>query len=168
MLLGASRGECAGDGWGEYTTFTHPTHHQSGLCLQLITPHKDTIPLTSYSFFPLLLQCRTAYAVVHGLVLLMMGIMMPETCWDRSLIVNIRLVVSCWFLSLHPTFMMHGHKSLKFVGNKFGNPAFSVMEMKPVAVFSWCHQISSFSFKKIKPYPAVNLGSYGRCECTVM
>jgi len=25
-------------------------------------------------------QCRTPYAVVHGLVLLMMGIMMPETC----------------------------------------------------------------------------------------
>jgi len=29
-------------------------------------------------------QCRTPYAVVHGLVLLMMGIMMAETCWDRS------------------------------------------------------------------------------------
>jgi len=25
-------------------------------------------------------QCRTPYAAVHGLVLLMMGIMMPETC----------------------------------------------------------------------------------------
>jgi len=42
-------------------------------------------------------QCRTPYAVVYGLVLLMMGIMMPETCWDRSLIINIRLVASCWF-----------------------------------------------------------------------
>ena len=31
-------------------------------------------------FFSLLLQCRTPYAVVHGLVLLVMGIMMPETC----------------------------------------------------------------------------------------
>ena len=58
-------------------------------------------------------QCRTPHAVVHGLVLLMMGIMMPETCWDRSLIINIGLVASCWFLSLHPSFMMHGHKSLK-------------------------------------------------------
>jgi len=48
-------------------------------------------------------QCRTPYAVVRGLVLLMMGIMMPETCWDRSLIIKIRLVASCWFLSLHPT-----------------------------------------------------------------
>jgi len=34
---------------------------------------------------------------------LMMGIMMPETCWDRSLIINIGLVASCWFISLHPT-----------------------------------------------------------------
>jgi len=34
----------------------------------------------------------------------MMGIMMPETCLDRSLIINIGLVASCWFISLHPTF----------------------------------------------------------------
>ena len=47
-------------------------------------------------------QCRTTYAAVHTLVLLMMGIMMPETCWDKSLIINIRLVASCWFFSLHP------------------------------------------------------------------
>ena len=61
-------------------------------------------------------QCRTPYEAVHALVLLMMGIMMPETCWDKSLLINIRLVASCWFLSLHPTFMMHGHKSLKKKG----------------------------------------------------
>ena len=48
-------------------------------------------------------QCRTPYAAVHTLFLLMMGIMMPETCWDKSLIINIGLVASCWFLSLHPT-----------------------------------------------------------------
>ena len=59
-------------------------------------------------------QCRTPYAAVHTLVLLMMGIMMPETCWDKSLIINIRLVASSWFLSPHPTFMMHSHKGLKF------------------------------------------------------
>ena len=35
---------------------------------------------------------RTPHAVGHGLILLMMGIMMPETCWDRSLIINIELV----------------------------------------------------------------------------
>jgi len=33
----------------------------------------------------------------------MMGIRMPEICWDRSLIINIGLVASCLFLSLHPT-----------------------------------------------------------------
>ena len=49
-------------------------------------------------------QCRTPYAAVHTIVLLMMGIMMPETCWD-SLTINIRLVASCWFLSLHPNSM---------------------------------------------------------------
>jgi len=47
-------------------------------------------------------QCRTPHAVGHGLILLMMDIMMPETCWDRSLIINIGLVASCWFISLHP------------------------------------------------------------------
>ena len=28
-----------------------------------------------------------------------MGIMMPETCWDKSLVINVRLVASCWSLS---------------------------------------------------------------------
>ena len=27
---------------------------------------------------------RTPHAVGHGLILLMLGIMMPETCWDRK------------------------------------------------------------------------------------
>jgi len=45
-------------------------------------------------------QCRTPYAVVHSLILLMMGIMMLETCWDGSLIINIWLVASRWFFSL--------------------------------------------------------------------
>ena len=57
---------------------------------------------------------NTICCSAHTLVLLMMGIMMPETCWGKSLILNIRLVASCWFLSLHPTFMMHGHKSLNY------------------------------------------------------
>ena len=29
---------------------------------------------------------------------------MPETCWDRYLIINIRLVASCWFLFFHFTY----------------------------------------------------------------
>jgi len=44
------------------------------------------------------------HTVIHGLVLLMMGTMMPETCWGRSLIINIWLVASFWFHSLHPTY----------------------------------------------------------------
>ena len=51
-------------------------------------------------------QYRTPYAAVHTLVLLMMGIMMPETCCDKSLIINIRLVASCWSLSLHLIFLI--------------------------------------------------------------
>jgi len=52
-------------------------------------------------------MCTTAYkpyAVVHSLVLLKMGIMMSETCWDRRLTINIRFVASSWFLSLHHIF----------------------------------------------------------------
>jgi len=26
----------------------------------------------------------------------------PETCWDKSLIINVRFVASCWVPSLHP------------------------------------------------------------------
>ena len=47
---------------------------------------------------------------VHTIVLLMMGIMMPKTCWD-SLIINIRLVASCWFLSLHPMLLLNLEKT---------------------------------------------------------
>ena len=51
--------------------------------------------------------------VLPHMVFLKMGIMMPETCCDRSLIINIRLVASCWFLSLHPTSIMQDHRSLR-------------------------------------------------------
>ena len=60
-------------------------------------------------------QCRTPYTVIHNLVLLKMSIMMLETWWDRCLVINTRLVASCWFFSPHPTFMIHGHKNLKHV-----------------------------------------------------
>ena len=78
--------------------YTH-THTKSQLCLLLITPRKDSMTHILRFFF-LLLQCRKPYAVIQGLVLLMMGIMMPETRWDRSLIINIELVASCWFIFL--------------------------------------------------------------------
>ena len=47
------------------------------------------------------------------LVLLKMGIMMPETCWE--IVKNKHLTVaSCWFsLSLHHLLTMHGHRNLK-------------------------------------------------------
>jgi len=47
------------------------------------------------------------------LVLVKMGIMMPETCWES--IDNKHLTVaSCWFsLSLHNLLTMHGHRNLK-------------------------------------------------------
>jgi hypothetical protein len=51
-------------------------------------------------FLPLLLQCRTPYAGIHVLVLLMMGIMMPETYVDRSLIINIVVGFSLFTLKL--------------------------------------------------------------------
>ena len=47
------------------------------------------------------------------LVLLRMGIMMPETCWE--IVKNKHLTVaSCWFsLSLHNLLTIHGHRNLK-------------------------------------------------------
>jgi len=39
-------------------------------------------------------QCRTPYAVVYSLVLLMMGIVKPETCWDRKHRISCILMVS--------------------------------------------------------------------------
>jgi len=71
-------------------------------------------------------QCRTPYAVIHGLVLLMMGIMMPETCWDRSLIINIWLVASCWFFSLHPN-VWHVSNLQMFILRKVCTCAFRVI-----------------------------------------
>jgi len=44
-------------------------------CTQLTTQlHRTTTNHSQHN------QCRTPYAVVHGLALLMMGIMVPETC----------------------------------------------------------------------------------------
>ena len=68
MLLGASREECAGDGWDGYS------------CVSMGEKGVVILWLIAYGFFPLLLQCRTPYAVIHDLVLPVMGIMMPETC----------------------------------------------------------------------------------------
>ena len=77
----------------------HPIHHLTDIRIRYqlnTTPYTYTQEIqimftTHYStqrhygshilrVFPLLLQCRTPYAVIHSLDLLMMGIMMPETC----------------------------------------------------------------------------------------
>jgi len=55
---------------------------------------------------------RTPHAAVHGLVLLMMGIMMPETCWDRKFDNEHRISCFLLVLPLHLMFTMHGHKNL--------------------------------------------------------
>ena len=44
---------------------------------------------------------RTPHAVGHGLILLMMGIMMPETCWDRKFDDKHRVSCILLVLSLH-------------------------------------------------------------------
>ena len=59
--------------------------------------HLTVLFLSCYSAEHHMRQCTRLF-------LLKMGIMMPETCWDRSLIINIRLFASCWFLSLHPKY----------------------------------------------------------------
>jgi len=53
------------------------------------------------------------HAVGLGLILLMMGIMMPETCWDRKLDNKHRISCIVLVRSLHLMFTMRGHKILK-------------------------------------------------------
>ena len=67
-------------------------------------------------------QCPTVCDVLpecvgcslHCLILLMMGIMMPETCWDRKFDNKHRISCILLVLSLHLMFRMHDHKNLKF------------------------------------------------------
>ena len=56
---------------------------------------------------------RTPHAVGYGIILLMMGLMMPETYWDRTF--DNKHLISCILLvlSLHLMFAMHGHNILK-------------------------------------------------------
>jgi hypothetical protein len=61
-------------------------------------------------------QCCTSYAVVHYIVLLTMGILMAETCWDERRWLNFICVASSWIIAL-PCFTMHSHKKVKFIYN---------------------------------------------------
>ena len=98
----------------KYSTQHHVLKHpQLPFLPHCQRPSFTPMALTSYGFSP---SCYSAEHHMRQYTVLFSwwwGIMMPETCWDRSLTINIRLVASCWFLSLHPTFMMHGHKSIK-------------------------------------------------------
>jgi len=73
---------CGAASWAVCTVWMHAAHDAA--------PQDHSQPQPTH-------PGRTPHAVGHGLVLLMMGIMMPETCWDRSLIINIESVASCWF-----------------------------------------------------------------------
>ena len=66
---------------------------------------------------------RTPHAVGHGLILLMMGIMMPETCWDRKFDNKHRIICILLVPSLHLMFTMHGHKILKRIVSPSGTAA---------------------------------------------
>ena len=55
---------------------------------------------------------------------------MPETCWDKSLIINIRLVASCWFLSLHPIYIYILYiMSISTCFNAFASSSWSLSPM---------------------------------------
>jgi len=56
---------------------------------------------------------RTQHVVEHGLILLMMGIMMPETCCDRMFDSKHRISCILLVLSFPFMFTMYGHKNLK-------------------------------------------------------
>ena len=49
----------------------------------------------------------------------MMGIMMPETCWDRKFDNKHRISCILLVLSLHHMFTKHSHKNLKLTKNLF-------------------------------------------------
>ena len=69
-------------------------------------------PTTAYQPHPAEPAQHTTCSNIR-LVLLKMGIMMPETCWDS--VDNKHLIVAfCWFsLYLHNWLTIHGHRNLK-------------------------------------------------------
>jgi len=99
------------------------SQHVSGIIMPII--RRTRLCTTTYGVLNWLCWLWLAVVVwscvvscVHCVkVLLMMGIMMPETCWERSLIINIELVASCWFLSLHSTSTSLTHSQPKSLYN---------------------------------------------------
>ena len=70
--------------------------------------------------------------------------------------INIRLVASCWFLSLHPTFMMQGHKSLKFTDPVFITSAYNESYyIDRTLCLQKCSKEDIFTDKTSKDFPDV-------------
>jgi hypothetical protein len=99
------------------TTYTHTPPHTFTHDINVHTwPKKRThrnyqpcLPHRHYGCHNLcfnLLKGRTSHAVGHGLILLMMGIIMPETCWDRKF--DNKHWISCILLVLYPKIMGTG------------------------------------------------------------
>ena len=85
------------------------SQHVSGIIMPII--RRTTVCTAAYGVLHwlcwlwLCVAGTRAVCTVHTLVLMMMGIIMPEHV-EISLIINIRLVTSCWFLSLHPILLL--------------------------------------------------------------
>ena len=79
----------------------------------VLAPHKAA-PHNRYQPHPAEPEQHTTCSNIR-LVLLKMGIMMPETCWE--IVENKHLTAaSCWFsLLLHNLLTMHGHRNLKSI-----------------------------------------------------
>ena len=115
--------------WKTHEADTSPTLRQTHLHTTFANTHevpskftthyptKKTLRLIS-TFSPLVTVQHTTRSNTR-LVLLKMGIMIPETYWES--IDNKHLTVaSCWFsLSLHNLLTMHGHRNLKLTNRLF-------------------------------------------------
>ena len=95
-------------------------------------------------------QCRTPYAAVHTLVLLMMGITMPETCWDKKFDnkhqISCILLVSLsspWYVGVFNRVLQNElvvycmcHRELKIFHNYFGVVSVALQRKLLKGVFS--------------------------------
>ena len=95
-------------------------------------------------------RCRTPYAAVHTLVLLMMGIMMPETCWDKKFDnkhqISCILLVSLsspWYVGVFNRVLQNElvvycmcHRELKIFHNYFGVVSVALQRKLLKGVFS--------------------------------
>jgi len=95
------------------------SQHVSGIIMPIFRRTKTVCYCMRCSSLVLLDVVGSGCGALRCRVLLKMGIMMPETCWDG--VDNKHLIVaSCWFsLSLHNLLTMHGHRNLKHLWNVY-------------------------------------------------